>query len=115
MIAEIKNGSAVGLNAVSQRGRRMIHTLRAYFHTADFVRSLGQVLIYDTSRELTQFHGKIMVLHLTGEYVMQRKVASFGSVNGEVIARHEQWRKKWKALNMIPMRVREQNRRGDRA
>src|SRR5258708_39430234 len=109
MVAEIKNGSAVGLNAVSQRGRRMIHTLRVNLHSADFVRSLGQVLICDASRQLTQFHGKIVMLHLTGEHVMQRKMTSFGSVNGEVIARNEQRRKKWKALNMIPMRVREQN------
>src|SRR5260370_27795626 len=42
-------------------------------------------------------------------------MTSLGPVNGEVIARHEQRRKKWEALNMIPMRVSKQYRGGDRA
>src|ERR1700687_1674564 len=91
----------------------MIHTLRANFNSADFVCSLGQVLICDASRELTQFHGKIMMFHLTGKHVMQREVAAFRSVDREMIARHEQRRKKREPLDMIPVRVSEQNRGGD--
>ena len=87
----------------------MIHLLRAHPHAVDFVGTFAQIFIADASRQLVQLHGKIVVLHLTRQHIAQRQMRAFRTVDLEAIIGLKERRKKWKALNMVPMGVRQEN------
>ena len=76
--------------------------------------AFAQILISDARSQLIELHWKIVMLHLARQHVAQREMRAFRSVNFEVIVRLKQRREKRKALNVIPMCVREEDGGRDR-
>ncbi len=69
VIAQIADGSPFGLDAISQRGRRMVHLLRAHLDAINLVGPFAQILIADPRGQLVQLHWKIVVFHLPGQHI----------------------------------------------
>jgi len=80
----------------------------------DLMSSFGQVLVDDASRELIEFHREVVVLHLAGQNIAQRQMRFVGAENLKMISRNKERCKERKALNVIPMRMREEDGRFDR-
>src|ERR1700680_1540512 len=114
MVAAIGDTKAIRFNAVSDNRRGMVHGLSVDGEPVKTMSSLAQIPIGDASRELIELYREIMMLHLTGQNVPQRNMGFVGTVYSEVISRNKQRREKWEALNVIPMRMGEQNRGVDR-
>ena len=92
----------------------MIEELRGDAHAAEIVDSLGEVVIFDAGSQLAQLHGEIRVLHLARENFGQRAVGALRRAHYDAIAGFENGREKRESLDVIPMRVAEQDGRGQR-
>ena len=110
MIAKVDNGCPVRLDAVAQRHRRMMQILDDDARATNLVRALAELAEIDRGRQLADLDRKVGELHLAGQYLAQISAASLRTANGYLITGNEQRRKKRKALDMIPVRVAEQNR-----
>ncbi len=87
----------------------MIQKLRTHADAIDIVDALGEIHVRDLRAELRKLHGKIRVLHLARQYIRQRSVRALWTAHREPVPRHEQRREKWEALDVIPVRVAQEN------
>src|SRR6266850_304467 len=71
--------------------------------------ALCQFAISDLCGQLTQFHGKIRVLHLTAKHIRERRSNSSRRTDPEFISWHKKRCEKRKALNVVPVSVAEHN------
>ena len=77
---------------------------------ADFVRSFSELSEGDGCRKLADLDGEVSELHLAGEDFVQRARASFRTAHRDAIARNEQWYEEGETLDVIPVRVTQQDR-----
>jgi hypothetical protein len=71
----------------------------------DIEGAFNKIVIMNCSFELIRRYGKISVLHLTGERFAQGLAETFGTVDVPLIARHKKRGEERDALDVIPMRV----------
>ena len=67
--------------------------------------AFDKIVVMDCSSELIRCYGKISVLHLTSERFAQGLVETLGTIDVPLIARHKKWSEERDALDVIPMRV----------
>src|SRR5262249_6678919 len=105
MIGAIYNGRAIRLEPVSERQRRMVQVMSGDFDVVDIEGAFDKIVIMNCSSELIRCYGKISVLHLTCERFAQGLVETLGTVDVPLIARHKERCEERDALDVIPMRV----------
>ena len=79
------------------------------FDVVDIEGAFDKIVIMNCSSELIRCYGKISVLHLTCERFAQGLVETLGTVDVPLIARHKKRGEEWDALDMIPMRMADQD------
>src|SRR6476619_876343 len=75
------------------------------FDIFDIEGTFDKIVIMNCSFELIRCYGKISVLHLTSERFAQGLVETLGTVTVPLIARHKKRGEERDALDVIPMRV----------
>ena len=75
------------------------------FDVVDIEGAFDKIVVMDCSSELIRCYGKISVLHLTSERFAQGLVETLGTIDVPLIARHKKWSEERDALDVIPMRV----------
>jgi hypothetical protein len=75
------------------------------FDIFDIEGTFDKIVIMNCSFELIRCYGKISILHLTSERFAQRLVETLGTIDVPLIARHKQRGEERDALDVIPMRV----------
>ena len=110
----VSENGIVGLDAVAQRHRRVMKVLRDDTHAVHLVRSLAEFFEGDRGWKLTDFDREVGELHLAGKHFTQRTRASLRTADADPVSGDEQWNEEGEALDMIPVRVTEQDGRRDR-
>src|SRR5262249_17061384 len=105
VINGINYRDAVGLKAIPERKCRMVQVLGNDAHAPDRKLSLDEVVIPDAGVELLQCHRKIRVLHLAGERRFKLVPDAGWGVDIPLVAGDEQRREEGEALDVIPVRV----------
>src|SRR4029450_1609499 len=113
VVAQVHYRRAVRFDAVAQRHRRMMEILRNDPRTADVVRSFSELPEVDGGRKLADLDGEVRELHLTGKNFGQRMSAPFWTADGDLVPGNEERGEEGEALDVIPMRVAEQDHRRD--
>jgi hypothetical protein len=75
------------------------------FDIVDVEGAFDKIVITNCSSELIRCDGKVSVLHLTGERFAQGLVETLGTVNVPLVARYEERGEERDPLNVIPVRV----------
>src|SRR5690242_6069304 len=75
------------------------------FDAVDIEGAFDKIVVMDCSSELIRCYRKISVLHMTSERFAQGLVETLGTIDVPWIARHKKWSEEWDALDVIPMRV----------
>src|SRR5258708_20386512 len=75
------------------------------FDVVDIECAFDKIVIMNCGFELIRRYGKISVLHLTCERFAQGLVETLGTVDVPLIARHKERGEERDALDVIPMRV----------
>ena len=80
----------------------------AGFHVnrADIKTHVLQFLDANVCRHFAQANGEERAFHLAGEHIVEPMAGAFVTENAQLILRFVNRKKKGKALNMVPMRVR---------
>src|SRR5262249_60228418 len=97
------------LQPIAERERGMVEIARRHLDVVDLEGALDQVVIADRGAELVECDREITVLHLPGERFAQGLAESFGAINVPFVARLEQRREEWNALDVIPMGMTDQD------
>jgi len=97
----------------AERHRRVMEVLRDDPRAADLVRALAELPEGDGGRQLADLDGEIGELHLAGQHVAQRTAAALRTADRDPASGNEERREEGKALDVIPVRVAEENRRRD--
>jgi hypothetical protein len=53
VVADVRHRDSVGVNAIPQRGRRMMQRVRAYLHSMEIEMPFGKMPVSDLRRQLT--------------------------------------------------------------
>ncbi len=93
----------------------MIQVLADDADVAHGERPLGKIVVADRGLQLLQAHRKVGVLHLCGEGLFQTAAGAARRVNVPLIARLEERGKKGHPLDMVPMRMANQDMSAERA
>src|SRR5712692_6432393 len=86
----------------------MIEILGDYPHPAEREAALDEVVIADGGAELLQGDGKVGVLHLSGQGSFQLLSQAARGIDVPFVARAEERGKERKSLDVIPVRVRDE-------
>src|SRR5262245_393072 len=105
MITAIDNRRAICLQPVSERQGRMVQVMSDDFDVLDMECAFDKIVITNCSCELIRRDGKVGVLHLTCERFAQGLVETLGAVNVPLVARYEERGEERDALDVIPVRV----------
>src|SRR5438034_739670 len=112
VVARVDDRGAVGLEAVAERYGGVVEVLRDDPRAADRVRALAQVREAERGGELAQGHREIRELHLAGERLVERAFP-LRAVEGDRVPRVERRREEREALDVVPVRVAEEDARPD--
>ena len=92
----------------------MIRALRAHEHGADGEVEVLEFLDFDVARQLVKRHGKVGAFHLAGERGDETLARAFAAENPQAAAGIVNRPEERQALDVIPMRVREEQRQVQR-
>src|ERR1035438_10081351 len=109
VIAEMQQRRAIRFQPVAQRDSGMIQKLRADLDSFHIVRTFREVMISDRRTQLSQLNRKVSVLHLARKNLRKGILGALRTAHVETIPRHKQRDEKWEALNVIPMRMTQQD------
>ena len=109
MIAAVHDRRTISLQPITKRKRRMIEVARQDLYVADIEGPLDKVMIANRSPELIRGNREISVLHLPGQRFAHGLVKAPWAVDVPFIAGRKKRREKRNALNVIPMRVADQD------
>jgi len=82
---------------------------QAYFDIVDIEGALNEVVIANLGSALIERDGEIGILHLPGQGFTQRLAEALGAVYVPFVAGRKKRTKEWDALDMIPMRMADQD------
>jgi len=107
-----KTDQAVGREQPVTNGHAgVIGAMRAHKDFADGKIEIAQFLDLDVAGQLGKGDGKVGAFHLAGERGDEAAARAFAAEHAEAAARIINGRKKWQALDVVPMRVR--NKQGE--
>src|SRR5262245_38057887 len=108
VIGGIDQDYPIGLQPISQGEVRMVQVARGDTYVVQGECALDEVMVADRGTELLQGDRKIGILHLPGESLLQVSTQATRTIDIPDMARHEQRGKEGKALNVVPVRMRNQ-------
>ena len=109
VVTGIHHRYPVGLQPIAKRKRRMIQIAGGDFDIVDIEGAFDKVVIANLGPALIERNWEIGVLHLPGQSFTQGLAEALGAVNVPFVAGHEKRLKEWDALDMIPMRMADQD------
>src|SRR6266849_2668506 len=114
VIREESNRTGRSKDAIADTDAGVIGKPGANLKLTDGETEVLQLLDLDVGRHLAQADGKERTLHLAGQHVLQAVARSFVAENAEMVLRLIDRQKKRQALDVVPVRVRQQQRQVQR-
>src|SRR5260370_27964517 len=87
----------------------MVQIVGRHLYGSDLEGAFDEIVIMNRGPEVVWCHRKIAVLHLTGERFAQGLAQALGAVDVPFVAGRKQRREERDALDVIPMRVADEN------
>ena len=115
VVGGVDEARAVGLDAIAERQRRMVHVVRPDAHVVDLDLAFDQVVVAHPGRELLDRHREVGVLHLARERLADRRPEAARTVDVPLEIGVEQRRQKRQALDVVPVRVADEDVAAPRA
>ena len=115
VVGGVDDGRAVGLDAVAQRQRRVVHVVGADAHVVDLERALGQVVVAHPGGELLECDGEVGVLHLAGQRVADRRPHAARAIDVPLELGVEQRCQEGQTLDVVPVGVADEDVAAPRA
>ena len=109
VIGRIDQARPVRLKSIHNSECWMVQIVRLDADILDEKSALDDFVKVHVRGESIQRDRKVRIVHLRAENVAERLVQPSGSVDVPLVSRHEERREKWQPLNMVPVRVRDQN------
>src|SRR6266446_2950378 len=109
VVTGIHHRYSVGLQPITERERWMIQIMGGDFDIVDVEGALNEVMIANPGSALIKSDGEIGVLHLPGQGFTQGLPEALGAVYVPFVAGRKKRTKEWDALDMIPMRMANQD------
>src|SRR4030095_5809700 len=104
----VDTSHAAGFQAVTQRKSGVVQVTGGDLNRAEVKGALGELVVADRGAELAKCHREILVLHLPGEGILQALPQTLRRVDVPFVSRDKERRKKRKTLDVVPVRVSEQ-------
>ena len=108
VIGRVHEGGAVRLEAVAERDPGVIEISGGGVDGTQLEGALAQVMVANRGAHLAERHREIGVLHLPGERLLEPPATAARRVDVPLVARDEQRREEGEALDVVPMRVADQ-------
>jgi len=106
-----KGDEAVGRKKpVADADARMIGAVRPHEHGTDGKIKILELLDFDVAGQLVEWHGKVGAFHLAGECGDKALAGAFAAENPQAAERIVNRPEERQALNVVPVRVREEQR-----
>ena len=109
VVTGIHHRYPVGLQPITERERWMIQIAGGDLDILDIEGALNEVVIANRGSALIERDGEIGILHLPSQGFTQRLAEALGAVYVPFITGHEKRSEKWDALDVIPMRMADQD------
>jgi hypothetical protein len=109
MIGAVYDRGIIRLEPVTKCKCRMIQIMRNNVYVADPEDALDQIMIMNRSFELIRSYGKVGVLHLPSERFSHGLRQTLRTVDVPFVTGYEKRGKERKTLDVIPMRVTDEN------
>src|SRR5207247_8921222 len=104
-----ENPAGAHFKPMSEGEVRMVQIARGDADVIDLETTLDEVMKKDAGTELIECDREVNVLHLSGKRVAKRLAETGRPIDIPVTSVNKQRRKKRKSLDVIPMRVTEQD------
>ncbi len=105
VVGGVHERGAVGLDAVPERQRGVVQVPGGDRDVVDLELALDEVVVLDRGAEVEELDREVRVLHLARERLVDRRVEPPGPVHVPHVAGHEQRREERQALDVVPVRV----------
>ena len=109
VVRRIDDGHAIRFQSITERQRRMMQVLRGDVDVTDLQRPLHEIMVVQRGAKFLEGDRKIRGLHLSGQRLAQRRADATRTIDVPLVTANEKRCKKGKALNVIPMRVADQD------
>ena len=109
VIRDVTDFPAITSEFVAEAVAGMLQQHRFDSHRAEFERFLAQIAEQQPRAEFSNGHGKINALHLCRDGALDSQVALIGPEQFDLVAAHIQGPEKGDGVDMIPVRVRNEN------
>src|SRR5436190_8178292 len=109
VVTGIHHRYAVSLQPITERERGMIEIVGGDFNIVDIEGALDEIVIANLRSALIERDGEIGILHLPGQDLSQGLAEALGAIYVPFVAGHKKRIKEREALDMIPMRVADQD------
>ena len=109
VVGGVHDADAVDLQPVAERQRRVIEVARGHADVADREVALHEVVVAQRGLELLHADREVLVLHLPGQGVAQRLAQAARGVHVPLVTAQEERREERKALDVVPVGVRDQH------
>ena len=108
VVGGVDQHGAAGLQAVPEGQRRVVQVAGGDAHPAGVEAALSEVVEADSSGELTQVEGEVLVAHLPAQDAPQALPGAAGGVDVPLAPRYAERGEEGEALDMVPVGVGEQ-------
>src|SRR5215475_13672710 len=105
VVSRVDDGCSTHVEEIAQRQRRMVQVACCDLPTVEVKGALTEVVEVNSRPKLLQGYRKVRVLHLASQGLLQAVAQSSWSIDIPGVARYKERRKKRKTLDVIPMRV----------
>ena len=109
VIGRVDDARAVRFQPIADGERGVVEILRGDAHVADREPALDHFVKMHVRGERVQRDREVGIIHLPGEHVAQRLAEAARAVDVPLVARDEERREERQTLNVIPVRVRDQD------
>src|SRR5262245_9226952 len=109
MVATIHDRHPVGLQPITKRKRWMIQIVGGDLDIVDIEGTLNEVVIANLGPALIEREREIGIPHLPRQSFAQGLAEALRAVDVPFVAAHKKRGEEWDALDVIPMRVADQN------
>src|SRR5437868_4644617 len=109
VVTSIEYAGAAHLQPIAKGEGGMVQVARGDVDVIDLEATLDEVMKKDASTELIECDWEVNVLHLSGKRVAKRLAETGRPIDIPVTPGNKQRRKKRKSLDVVPMRVTEQD------
>ena len=112
VVRDVAGGPTVAGDLVAQAGPRVLEQQGLDLHGAEIQRLLAQVAEDEVRAELADRHRKIHAFHLRGDRARDGQVALVGAIDLHLVAADVERREKRHRVDMVPVRMRDEDLRG---